>query len=101
MFGVVIVATFRVRDTGEAMPYIALVVVRHTRGYFSERVRSVRVKDESDFFADIPQGPGDGFGDEYFAQVTDVNVARRADAANDYVWPVAEIIRDAARPVEV
>src|SRR5918995_1601198 len=98
MLGVGDVAVFGVRYVREAVADVFLVAPGDAWSYFAQRVDRVRVKNETDLFAALPQGVGDRLGDEDLAQVAGVDVTRDADAAHDHVWPRAKRIGDPLGP---
>src|SRR5215207_1225410 len=82
MLGVGDVATLGVRDVREAVADVFLVALGDAWGYLTQRVDRVRVKDETDLFAALPQSVRDRFGDEDLAQVAGVDVTRDAGPAH-------------------
>src|ERR687889_301813 len=91
-------AAFGVRYVREAVADVFLVAPGDTRGYLAQRVYRVRVEDESDLLAALPQGVRHRLGDEDLAQVASMDVAGDADAAHDHVRPRAQRIGDLLGP---
>src|ERR671913_1313889 len=98
MFGVGDVAAFGVRYVREAVADVFLVAPGNARGYLAQRVDRVRVEDETDLLAALPQGVRHRLGDEDLAQVASVDVTRDTDAAHDHVRPRAQRIGDSLGP---
>src|SRR5215210_2649362 len=98
MLGVGDVATFGVRYVREAVADVFFVVLGDAWGYLAQRVDRVRVEDETDLFAALPQSVRDRLGDEDLAQIAGVDVTGDADAAHDHVWPRAQRIGDPLGP---
>src|SRR5215218_2207691 len=98
VLGVGDVAALGVRYVREAVADVFFVVLGDAWGYLAQRVDRVRVEDETDLFAALPQSVRDRLGDEDLAQIAGVDVTRDADAAHDHVRPRAQRICDPLGP---